>query len=105
VQVSDESNNKCKMKRCDPNFQPHPGSQRRETQQQKARRIIAEELQSAGLVEEELARMRKGDEVKVRIAQRLRAETLVTLRWIAERLHMGVWTHVAHLLYQNKLQK
>ena len=29
----------------------------------------------------------------------LRAETGVTLKWIAETLHMGTWTHVANRLY------
>ena len=42
---------------------------------------------------------RKGDKVKVRIAARLRAETTMTLGWIASRLRMGTPAHVAHLLY------
>jgi len=41
----------------------------------------------------------KGDKRKVRMAKRLRAETTMTLKWIAERLNMGVWTHVANRLY------
>jgi hypothetical protein len=36
---------------------------------------------------------------KVRIAARLRKETTVTLKWIAQRLHMGTWTHVSNRLY------
>jgi hypothetical protein len=38
----------------------------------------------------------------VRIARRLRVETAVTLKWIAEQLHMGTWTHVANRLQQAK---
>jgi hypothetical protein len=52
-------------------------------------------LGSAG---EDLARRRKGDAEKVRIARRLRAETPMTLKWIAGTLHMGAWTHVSNLL-------
>lgn len=48
----------------------------------------------------ELARRAKGDARKIHMAQRLRAETAVTLKWIAAELHMGTWTHVA-----NRLQK
>jgi hypothetical protein len=45
----------------------------------------------------ELPRRRKGDVVKVRVARRLRRETALTLPRIAELLHMGAPTHVAHL--------
>jgi len=47
---------------------------------------------------EDLKRRRKGDAKKVRIAQRLRAETTMTLKWIAGELRMGTWTHVSNLL-------
>jgi len=33
---------------------------------------------------------------KVRIARGLRRETTATLRWIADRLKMGTWTHVSY---------
>jgi REP element-mobilizing transposase RayT len=46
----------------------------------------------------------KGDARKVRMARRLRAETSVTLKWIAEHLHMGTWTHVANRLSQHPAQ-
>ena len=47
----------------------------------------------------ELKRRRKGDEAKVMLARRLREETAVSLRWVAENLHMGTWTHVSNRLY------
>jgi hypothetical protein len=47
----------------------------------------------------ELKRRRKGDEAKVALARRLREETAVSLRWIAENLYMGTWTHVSNRLY------
>ena len=34
----------------------------------------------------------------------MRAETAVTLKWIAKELHMGTWTHVANRL-QNAKEK
>ena len=34
--------------------------------------------------------------------QRLRAETAVTLKWIAAELNMGTWTHVANRLSDGK---
>ena len=34
------------------------------------------------------------------LARRLRQETTMSLKWIAERLHMGSWTYVSNLLNQ-----
>ena len=43
-------------------------------------------------------RTSKGDAGKVKLARQLRAETTMTLRWIAKRLQMGSWTYVSNLL-------
>ena len=59
---------------------------------------MREELAKQGWLEADLGRRRKGDPGKVRIARRLRAETTMTLAWIARRRQMGVWTHVSNLL-------
>ena len=32
----------------------------------------------------------------------LRQQTTMTLKWIAQRLHMGSWTYVSNLLHQNQ---
>ena len=40
----------------------------------------------------------KGDERKVRLAARLRKETTMSLKWIAEQLEMGSGTYVSDLL-------
>lgn len=77
----------------------HYGSERRESGVQKAQTIVAEELRRLGWKEEDLIRQRKGDEGKVRTARRLRAETPVSLKWIASRLRMGRWTYVSNLLH------
>ena len=47
----------------------------------------------------ELGRRVKGDAGKVAMAARLRAETAVTVKWIAERLQMGAPGYLNHLLY------
>ncbi len=41
----------------------------------------------------------KGDSAKVALAARLRAETVMTAGWIAERLGMGSREYLNHLLY------
>jgi len=77
----------------------HYGEELRESAEAKAEGIVREELGRRHWKEETLAARRKGDSEKVKIAQRLRRETTVTLAWIAERLQMGTKTHLAHLLY------
>jgi hypothetical protein len=76
----------------------HPAEIRRQTAEAKARRVLGEELDKLGWTEAELARQAKGDVRKVHIARRLRSETAVTLKWIAQNLHMGVWTYVSNQL-------
>jgi hypothetical protein len=41
----------------------------------------------------------------VRLAERLRGETTMTLEWIAERLGMGTRGHLTHLLYWQNCEK
>ncbi|MEY2507597.1 MAG: REP-associated tyrosine transposase [Verrucomicrobiota bacterium] len=71
-----------------------------ETENAVGRRIVEEELRRRDWKTAELERRAKGDQGKVEIAQRLRAETTLTLREIADLLQMGAPTHVAHLLYR-----
>jgi putative transposase len=77
----------------------HYGEALQESAAAKADRIVREELLRRKWDEKTLAASRKGDAVKVAIAQRLRRETTVTLAWIAARLQMGSRTYLAHLLY------
>jgi hypothetical protein len=44
----------------------------------------------------------KGDSTKVALAARLRAETTLTVNWIAERLGMGARANLNHLLYRRR---
>ena len=76
----------------------HYGAQRQETGLQKAERIVREEIERLGWREEELCAHRKGHRAKVLLARRLRQETTMSLKWIAERLQMGTWTYVSNLL-------
>jgi len=72
----------------------------------KAQRIAQEELDALGRGTQDLQGRRKSDPQKVRIAERLRRETTMTLEWIAVRLCMGAPTHVASLLQrQTKKRK
>ena len=77
----------------------HYGEERAETEQEEAERMVWEGLKRLGWREADVAARRKGDAGKVELAVRLRAETTVTVKWIAERLQMGAWTHLNHLLY------
>jgi hypothetical protein len=80
----------------------HYGAERQETMEAHAEGIVAAELKRRRWGEAELAGRAKGDAQKVALAKRLRAETTVTVKWIAERLHMGAPGYVNHLLYRRR---
>ena len=67
----------------------HSGELRRESAETKAERIIAEEFQRLGWTPADLKRRHKSDPEKLALAARLRAETTLTLKWIAARLRLG----------------
>jgi len=77
----------------------HYGEERVQTEQEQAEGMVREGLKRLGWKEADLEARRKGDGEKLKLALRLRAETTVTVKWIAERLRMGTWTHLNHLLY------
>lgn len=76
----------------------HYGAERQESGEEKAERIIAAELKQRRWTEGSLKSRRKGDAEKVKIATRLRRDTIMTLKWIAQRLEMGSRTHVSNCL-------
>ena len=80
----------------------HYGAELGESGEAKAERMIAQALQTDGVMEQQIASWRKGHPFKVKLAARLRAETTVTFSWIAHRLAMGTRGHLAHLLYRNQ---
>jgi hypothetical protein len=67
-----------------------------------AGQLVQAELKRLGWRESDLAARPKGDGEKLKLAVRLRAETTMTVKWIAERLRMGTWTHLNHLLYWHR---
>ena len=80
----------------------HDGPEKVESAAEKAEGIIAQEFKKLRWKQGDLERRPKGDPKKVRIAARLRRETTVTLKWIAQRLHMGTWTNLNNHLYLAK---
>jgi hypothetical protein len=67
----------------------HSGELHRETAEQRANRIIAEELARRGWPESELATRRRSDHGKLAIAVRLRSETTLPSKRIAVRVQNG----------------
>ena len=67
----------------------HPGQTRLETAEAKADRIVAEELARLRLTVEELVARQKSDPAKLALAARLRQETTLSVKRIAERLGLG----------------
>ena len=78
----------------------HHGEELKESDQQKAERLVGEMLRQAGWTEGELANRRKGEARKARMAARLRSETAMTWGWIAGRLKMGHWRTAANAVHR-----
>ena len=80
----------------------HYGEERAATEEERAEALVQEGLRRLGWRERDLETRPKGDAVKVKLAQRLRAETTMTIKWIAQRLRMGAWTYANSLLYHHR---
>jgi len=78
----------------------HYGEERQESQAEQAEQVVMEELRRRRWTETTLGQRKKGEVEKVKIAIRLRKETLVTVSWIAARLQMGSVANVNTLLYR-----
>ena len=83
----------------------HYGAERQETVAAHAEGLVRAELKRRHWTEADLAHRPKGDARKVALAVRLRAETTVTVRWIADRLRMGAPGYVHHRLYRERQGK
>jgi len=83
----------------------HYGEERAESAADKATRIVAAGLQEAGWKPSDLVQRRKSDPVKIALAQRLRRETTMPLKWICQELKMGAWKSVNRLLYKDRHAK
>jgi len=76
----------------------HYGAELWESAQAKAEHLIKEAREREGVTEQVLVSRAKGHPTKVQLATQLRAETTVTVQWIAQRLHMGSRGYLAQLL-------
>jgi hypothetical protein len=83
----------------------HYGQLRLEMAQAKAERIITEELGRLGWRETDLAAQHKHDPDKIQLAQRLRKETTLSVRQIAERLHLGTPKSASFRLLSSRKQE
>ena len=73
----------------------HGGAERRESAEQRAARILQEELKRLGWDRKELKRRRKADPGKVAVARRLRKETTMNWQWIVASLTKGAAGYAA----------
>jgi putative transposase len=77
----------------------HAGGLHRETAEQRANRIVAEELARRGWTEADLGTRRRSDPGKLAIAARLRSETTLPVKWIAARVQIGTTKGAKSLLH------
>jgi hypothetical protein len=73
-------------------------SERHETDEALAERLVQENLQKLGWGEKDLKHRKKGDPHKSRIARQLREETPMSRQWIATRLNIGSASYLSALL-------
>ena len=78
--------------------QEHYGKEGAQAEAEQAEGVVRQGLKRLGWKESDLSARPKGDPKKLKLAERLRTETTASTKWIAERLHMGTWTYLNHLL-------
>lgn len=71
------------------------GDEVRESEEQRAEKMVRTELGRLGWKERDVRNARKGHPAKLKIAKRLRGETAMTWEWISNRLHAGAWRSLA----------
>ena len=81
------------------------GVELQEPATEKAERLAREALEKLGWKETDLSERRKGDPAKLKIALTLRAETTMTLKWIAARLQMGTASSLSNLFSARRTAK
>jgi hypothetical protein len=79
----------------------HSGELHRETAEQKANRIVSEELSRRGWTESDLAARRRSDPDKLAIAVRVRNETTLPVKWIAARVQIGTAKGAKSVLHRS----
>jgi len=76
----------------------HFGEVVHEAVEVRAERLIAQALQRLGWTELDLVNRPKGHPAKLELAHQLRAQTTLSVAWVAQRLSMGSRGHLAWLL-------
>ena len=82
----------------------HFGRERRESAEERGRRIVTETLADLRLRLAQFQLLPANAEVKVQLARRLRRETTLSLKWIAQQLGVGSWKYLSNLLGQESPQ-
>ena len=83
----------------------HAGQLRRESGSAKAERILEEELQRLGWRRVDLEKRNRSAPEKLELAGRLRRETTLTIREIAQGLHLGSWKSAITRLHRLKQKR
>src|SRR5947207_6764948 len=81
----------------------HSAQIRQESEIEKARRLINEKLTLVGWDRARLQKEPKGHPMKIRIAQEMRNQSTMSVKWIATELSIGSWTYLNKLLCQQRL--
>jgi len=79
----------------------HCGGLHRESAEQKANRIVSEELSRRGWTESDLAVRRRSDPDKLAIAVRVRNEITLPVKWIAARVQIGTAKGAKSVLHRS----
>jgi putative transposase len=81
----------------------HSAQVRQESEIEKAQRLISEKLTLVGWDRARLRGEAKGHPMKIRIAQEMRDQSTMSVKWIATELSIGSWTYLNKLLCQQRL--
>jgi hypothetical protein len=76
------------------------GQERRQSAEEGARRIVSETLAVVRLTPAQLQMVPANAALKVQLARRLRRQTPLSLKWIAQQLGVGSWKYLSNLLGQ-----
>ena len=80
----------------------HFGAERRESSEERGRRIIGETLTETRLTVEQLQLLPANAAAKLVLARRLRTQTTMSLKWIAQQLGISNWKYLSNLLNQDQ---
>jgi len=83
----------------------HFGEAVHEAVEVRAERLIAQALTRLGWTELDLVNRSKGHPAKLELAHQLRAQTTLSVAWVAQRLSMGTRAHLTWLLKGAKPSK